>query len=423
MPVAAGHSDHSLEDGTGCGFDLPSGDPLLESLADNGGPTETMALAAGSAAIDAGDSANCPGTDQRGFPRPDVPNTACDVGAYESGGPPTASITAPANGATFAVGQVVPASYACTAGVDGTLKPGSAGCAGSVPDGAAIDTAAPGVHTFTVSATDTDGRMSAATSQYTVGSSPGNTGKPVISGKPKAGDTLSCSTGSWTNDPTSFGYQWYRDGTPLAGATSPKRVVQTLDEGTTLTCTVTAQNVAGKATSQSKGVKVPVPFVPRCPGATGKLSGKQLGLVKLGMTRSRAHYLYRHHSDRGKQYEDFFCLTPIGVRVGYGSPKLLKVLSKTERRDLFDRVVWASTSNPYYSVYGVRPGESIANAAITLHTEAPFHIGRNYWYLARERNSTAVLKVRHGVVEEIGIGDNQLSNGRKDQRIFMKSFY
>ena len=142
------------------------------------------------------------------------------------------------------------------------------------------------------------------------------------------------------------------------------------------------------------------------------------------MTRSRAHYLYRHHSDRGKQYEDFFCLTPIGVRVGYGSPKLLKILSKSERKHLLKkRVVWSSTSNPYYSLDGVRPGESIAAAAITLHTEPPLHIGLNYWYLAREKSSTAVLKVRHGVVEEIGIGDRQLTKSVKSQRIFMKSFY
>jgi hypothetical protein len=252
---------------------------------------------------------------------------------------------------------------------------------------------------------------------------PVSTAPPVITGKPKAGSTLSCSTGRWTNSPATFSYQWYRDGTPLARAVSPKHVVQTLDEGTTLGCAVTAMNAGGSATSHSKGVTVPIPFVAGCPGATGKLSGATLGLVTLGMTRSRAHSLYRHHSDRGKQYEDFFCLTPIGVRVGYGSPNLLKILSRGERQQLLKRVVWTSTSNPYYSVDGVRPGESIAAASLALHTEPPFHIGLNYWYLARQNSSTAVLKVRNGVVEEIGLGDNQLTKSRKSQRIFMKSFY
>ena len=64
--------------------DQPSvapGDLAISALADNGGPTQTMALAAGSVAIDAGLTANCPPTDQRGVLRPQA--NGCDVGAYE----------------------------------------------------------------------------------------------------------------------------------------------------------------------------------------------------------------------------------------------------------------------------------------------------------------------------------------------------
>ena len=55
-------------------------DPLLGPLQNNGGFTETMALGAGSPAIDAGNSATCATTDQRGFPRPPG---HCDLGAYQ----------------------------------------------------------------------------------------------------------------------------------------------------------------------------------------------------------------------------------------------------------------------------------------------------------------------------------------------------
>jgi predicted outer membrane repeat protein len=52
--------------------------PLLANLADNGGPTLTMALMAGSPAINTGAN-GCPATDQRGEAR----EGQCDIGAYE----------------------------------------------------------------------------------------------------------------------------------------------------------------------------------------------------------------------------------------------------------------------------------------------------------------------------------------------------
>ena len=58
-------------------------DPKLGPLADNGGPTLTMALLPGSPAIDAGNTSLAPATDQRGFPRP--AGLAADLGAFEYG--------------------------------------------------------------------------------------------------------------------------------------------------------------------------------------------------------------------------------------------------------------------------------------------------------------------------------------------------
>jgi hypothetical protein len=79
---------HNLVSGTSCGFsaagDLSIMNPLLGPLRDNGGPTPTQALLAGSPAIDHGDNAGCPTADQRGVPRPR--GAACDIGAYEYGG-------------------------------------------------------------------------------------------------------------------------------------------------------------------------------------------------------------------------------------------------------------------------------------------------------------------------------------------------
>ena len=83
--------------GSTCGAGIPTADPLLQPLANNGGATMTMALIAGSPAIDAG-TTGCPptpGTDQRGIARPQ--GLGCDVGAFElqpGGGPtPTPTLT------------------------------------------------------------------------------------------------------------------------------------------------------------------------------------------------------------------------------------------------------------------------------------------------------------------------------------------
>lgn len=58
-------------------------DPLFDpaGLADNGGPTQTLALQASSPALDVGDNGSCEPTDQRGTVRPQ--GAACDLGAFE----------------------------------------------------------------------------------------------------------------------------------------------------------------------------------------------------------------------------------------------------------------------------------------------------------------------------------------------------
>jgi hypothetical protein len=57
---------------------------LLQSLLQNdGGSTVVDSEKPGSPTIDAGDPAKCPRTDQRGYPRPDVASTACDIGSDE----------------------------------------------------------------------------------------------------------------------------------------------------------------------------------------------------------------------------------------------------------------------------------------------------------------------------------------------------
>ncbi|HEY5318467.1 MAG TPA: lipase family protein, partial [Solirubrobacteraceae bacterium] len=167
---------------------------------------------------------------------------------------------------------------------------------------------------------------------------------------------------------------------------------------------------------------LPVSAAPGCPLATGKLSGDSLGLVHLGMTRAQARKAYTRSSNHHARYQDFFCLTPIGVRVGYASPKLLRTIPRRRRKALQGRVLWVSTANTYYTLRGVSPQATIAAARKHLKLGKPFHIGANDWYLAPNGTSTGVLKVRHGIVEEIGIAERQITRSRRADRAFLSSF-
>ena len=113
---------HNLEwSPTTCGFATGSpkfdvkADPMLLPLANNGGPTQTMELGSGSAAIGAGDPAVCAaaqptgagGVDQRGAPRG---GGVCSIGAVEplSGTLPVPKPTGPPAGSPPPVPQPRP---------------------------------------------------------------------------------------------------------------------------------------------------------------------------------------------------------------------------------------------------------------------------------------------------------------------------
>jgi predicted outer membrane repeat protein len=85
-PSWTGDSTGNLYDDYSC---TPPGStystsPLLGPLGNYGGNTQTIPLLPGSPAIDAGDNAACPATDQRGVSRPQ--GAGCDTGAFESWG-------------------------------------------------------------------------------------------------------------------------------------------------------------------------------------------------------------------------------------------------------------------------------------------------------------------------------------------------
>ena len=106
-------------------------------------------------AVKPDDSITCWGCDEYG--QATVPGTDTDA--------PQVTLATPADGATYARGQSVVADYACADEAGGS---GLDSCVGTVADGAAIDTATLGAHTFSVTATDDAGNDRTVSVGYTV---------------------------------------------------------------------------------------------------------------------------------------------------------------------------------------------------------------------------------------------------------------
>jgi DNA/RNA endonuclease G (NUC1)/methionine-rich copper-binding protein CopC len=76
---------------------------------------------------------------------------------------PVITLTRPPNGAVYQLGKIVSAAYSCT---DSGSGPGT--CAGTVANGAPINTSAAGSKTFIINAADAAGNTSSTTVSYTV---------------------------------------------------------------------------------------------------------------------------------------------------------------------------------------------------------------------------------------------------------------
>ena len=158
---------------------------------------------------------------------------------------------------------------------------------------------------------------------------------------------------------------------------------------------------------------------PGCPTANGKLTATGIGPLSLGMQRTRARALIQHTTTRGRRFMDFYCLKPIGIRAAFGYPKLLSKLPRAQRRALSGESVLLLTADRKYALRGVKPGARLSKVARRLHVSKRIRIGANDWYVLPNGASRGVLKVRHGVIEEIGIANKRLTGSYTAAKRFL----
>ncbi len=91
---------------------------------------------------------------------------------------------------------------------------------------------------------------------------PENTVAPSISGTAQQGQVLTANHGTWTNEPTSYSYQWARCNSSgaecanISGATSSTYTLAEADIGHTLVAKVTATNAGGSNSASSSATSV-----------------------------------------------------------------------------------------------------------------------------------------------------------------------
>jgi hypothetical protein len=133
-----------------------------------------------------------------------------------------------------------------------------------------------------------------------VGLVPVATSLPAISGKAQQGQTVTCSNGSWTNNPTSYLYSWWRAGSQIAGQASAQYTLTTSDVGHPIICAVMAHNAAGNSLPAISlpiiPVALPVGLVPvltSLPAISGKAQQGQTVTCSNGSwTNNPTSYLY-----------------------------------------------------------------------------------------------------------------------------------
>lgn len=83
---------------------------------------------------------------------------------------------------------------------------------------------------------------------------PVNTALPAVTGSTVVAHVLTTTTGTWSGSPTSYAYEWLRNGSPITGAHASTYTTVVADEGAHIAAVVTATNANGEASAESAEV-------------------------------------------------------------------------------------------------------------------------------------------------------------------------
>jgi hypothetical protein len=182
-------------------------------------------------------------------------------------------------------------------------------CDGSGANCSQVGAVGPPGSTYTVSASDLGhtievwetGMDSTGTATLTsgptlvVGLPPSNTSAPTVSGTDQQGQTLTDVNGQWTNNPTSFSYQWLRcdsSGNNCANihnANGQNYTLTSADVGNTVAVEETASNNAGGAGTPADSAPTAIVVPATTPVPVNQSLPTISGAAQAGQTLTEAH--------------------------------------------------------------------------------------------------------------------------------------
>ncbi len=253
--------------------DQPNVNPKLASIADNGGPTRTEALLAGSPAFAAANPSACPPLDQRGVTRP--AGQACDLGAFQAvkTGAPTTAETDAAQSVSQSQADLTgkinlagePGGFHFTWGTspalgNSTAELGAGAVSSDTPETQTLFNLSPGTtYYYAIVADNASGSKTGSVQQFTT-----PVAQPAISNVNVTSVDDTTATIDFTVDPqgsdtsyvvqygpdTSYGSTTPQGNAPASGGAQQKEVVlHDLTPGSTYHFNVHAANSGGSADS------------------------------------------------------------------------------------------------------------------------------------------------------------------------------
>jgi hypothetical protein len=288
------------------------------------------------------------GTWQQVYPAPAAQGTTAST--------PTPSLASPQN-----AGTAITLSSTVTPAVAGTMAFYDYGVA--IPSATAVTVDGSGVattpsfapttgdHDFTAIFTPTDPAYSAspvsgdliysiiAVVSAPVSQAPGTT----TTGSFVVDQTLTCVQGPWNNQPTSYAYSWWLNGSQIAGKTTNKLTLTAAMVGKSVVCRVTATNTGGSAYDDSPvGVVHAANFVNKTkPAITGVAKvGKVLTASTGTWTPAGTSYTYvwkrgavivgkaKTYKATVKDKGKLLTVTVTAIRAGYNSKAVTSASKK-----------------------------------------------------------------------------------------------